>query len=84
MKKTINLSIYIHGEKILIYHMDYCKKYCVPTLPHIVKCKGNGYEDADDPLHGSNPPSRELYIRWLQVTHVQNIASGTLSDGHFL
>jgi alpha-glucosidase len=28
---------------------------------------GNGYQMADDPLHTSNPPTKELFVRWLQA-----------------
>ena len=28
---------------------------------------GNGYQMDDDPLHSSNPPTKELFVRWLQA-----------------
>ncbi len=28
---------------------------------------GNGYQMDDDPLHTSNPPTKELFVRWLQA-----------------
>ena len=35
------------------------------VLPDMIG--GNGYQVDDDPLHTSNPPTKELFVRWLQA-----------------